>query len=231
MEPLKDGTANVIEFTKEGQSTLHPFNCITEPFDQPKSSTFIMTKDEYFLFLNLGKRFEQSFKLLIKEDTIELTQASISGLKNYTLTRTEEIKPICSKTKELDEQLGHTAFEKSEFIENPWIPDHDNIERYAGQWKTKTGETKIEIVLSDNGQYKVEKLFDHDLYDLYNNIRWLGDELYIEKFIYTDQPKMFGEFFHKMQYTIALIPTNDPNQIEYITIIDNRETSKILTKK
>lgn len=232
LEPLEDGTANVIKFTEEGESTLYPFNCIKEStHNNIISSTFVMTDDKFHLYLNLGENFEESFKPFIRENRISILQITENSMQAYDFVKTDQITPICAQQLALQEKFGMKLFEESGFIENPWFVINIDDFDFSGEWKNKEGITKISINKNADDLYKIESIKSNGQHDLYGNIHWRYKKLHITSFIYTEASKKHNQPEQKKSYPISITPLNEANKIKYTIIINNQEFDEILTRQ
>lgn len=232
LEPLEDGTANVIKFTEEGESTLYPFNCIKENTDDNIIlSTFVMTDDKFHLYLNLGENFEESFKLFIKKNRISILQLTKNKLQVYNFIKTDQITPICAQQLTLQEKFGTKLFDELGFIENPWFSIKTGDFDFSGEWKNKEGITKISINRNTENLYKVESIQSNGQHDLYGNIHWKNNKLNITSFIYDETSTKHNQSEQKISYPIFITPLNEANKIKYTIILNNQEFDEILTRQ
>ena len=126
-------------------------------------------------------------------------------------------------------QLRGLPYKPNDFIENPWIPPHDDISRYEGRW---ADENAVQIAIKkENGKYKIYNDSSENWNYLYNNIHWENDELHFSSFAYSDKPELFTHHYHRTKGEMILTPAKEKNKIKWTLFIDNERFDNILTKK
>lgn len=97
MTPLRNGIANVVEFTKDGQSHLHEFNCHKKPFGQGvvEASTYTLSKNKQSIRLDTNG-YAQTLKLIsIDDKNMVLGQPVADYLLKFSYRKVNQIKPLC----------------------------------------------------------------------------------------------------------------------------------------
>ena len=195
MMPLRNGIANVVEFTKEGKSNLYSFNCREKSSDEVESSTYTISGDGKNIHLDSNGEVQNLSLISINRNAMILGQKVGDALLEFSYTRTSRVSPLCFLYKEPEEdQSKRTAFKETDFTHAPFIPDNPNISRYAGKWADEKGVVQIEVNKDANGRYKIFHENDENWNYLYNNVHWSGVELRFQSFAYSGKHDLFEYF-------------------------------------
>ena len=97
MLPLRDGTANVIEFGTDGKVTLHPFNCLEiEEHFAPKISNFRMSSDGKFIHLNSPVSNSDLEILFLNPRAMKLSMVIQKLHLTFRYLRIEKVRSLCA---------------------------------------------------------------------------------------------------------------------------------------
>ncbi len=232
MLPLRNGIANVVEFTKEGRSNLHPFNCRKNTSGEVESSIYTISDDGMNVRLDSGGEIQNLSIISINNDTMFLEQKAGNFSLKFAYVRSDRVSPLCSLYKESKEDASkRTAFNKTDFTHDPWVPDNPNISRYAGKWADENGAVQIEVIKDDSGRYKIYMHNNENWNHLYNNVHWSGVELRFQSFAYSDKHDLFDHPFHKSGSMMILTPVDDANKIKWSFYSGAKRYDYILIRK
>ncbi len=144
------------------------------------------------------------------EQPIELEDKSLT----FSYLRVAKIMPICGLYKPKDKSK-ETAYKPDDFIANPVIPAHKNLEKYVGKWQEEK-VTQLEVVKNKQGQFIIFHAKSENWRYLFNSVRWVGDELNFNSYAYSEKTELFDHPYHK-----SLTPTKIyllPNDKMHMTI-------------
>ncbi|MGN8082680.1 hypothetical protein [Variovorax sp. 22077] len=233
MAPLRNGIANVVEFTQGGESKLYSFNCITSSSEVPEVSRY--TVDGAKKQINLSTDgTEQSLKIVnITPTSMMLSQKVGEENLRFLYRRSDRVAPLCgSENKWATEKSRRTPFSPSDFDTNPYIPANPNIERYAGKWANERGVIQIEVLQdAAGGKYKLNHDPSENWRYLYGSVTWRGDELHFRSFAYSEKKELFDHPYHKSESPAFLTPLADPNRIKWTFFTNGKPSEYTLTKK
>lgn len=232
MQPLQNGIANVAEFTNDGKSNLHIFNCHEKSTDPVESASYTITENGNNIRLITDDGEVQNLKLISMDDKV-LTLGQMLGdeLLKFSYIKVNRIEPLCMLYKESkDEQLKNTAFKESDFIHAPWIPEAQNILRYVGKWADEKGLVHIEVKLHSDGRYMLFLDKDENWNYLFNQVRWSDSNLLYQQFVYSNKPELYDHSLHKFNYGVVLSPVGDL-KIKWSIFISDKRFDYILTRK
>jgi hypothetical protein len=233
MIPLRNGIANVVEFTTAGKSTVYPFNCSEATTEAPEVSTYSVSKDGKIIQLFSPDSKTELEILSIKPRTMELAMGVGDSRMTFTYAKTEKISPLCLLYKKpKDEPLKKTAFSNLEFVSNPLIRGNPNIDRFIGKWMMEKSEGyEIEIVKNADGTATLKKESDKNWSHLFNAAVWVGDALHFQAYAYSEKEELFDHPYHKAQTKVALTPKSDPNKMIYSMFMDGEKFEITLSRK
>ncbi|ODC04014.1 hypothetical protein BFW38_11175 [Terasakiispira papahanaumokuakeensis] len=231
MVPLSNGIANVAEFTAEGKSTLHVFNCGQEPTNETEVSTYKINNERKFIRINQGDTPIFLYIAEIKDDTMLLRQIIGDEVFNLNYIKVDQVSPLCDRKEALQKELGQTPYKPSDFEPNPIIPEAPGLERYEGKWMNKEGQLIVEIHKDANGQYSIQNQSTRDWNYLYSLLNHDDKSLVFIKFTYSDRPILFNALKHKLQIIEGLTPIESPDQIKYTYFLGFKKYSEILTRQ
>ena len=100
MHPLRNGIANVAEFTKEGKSNLHSFNCREKSTGEIESYTYTISSDGREINLELNGEVQELKIVSINENSMTLGQKVGDSLLKFSYVKTDRISPLCHLHKE-----------------------------------------------------------------------------------------------------------------------------------
>lgn len=217
MLPLNNGTANVVEFKPDNQAVLHAFDC-----EKPQQKSAVETShyqlDEVKKTIRLtAPEFTSDLHIIdLRPRTMKLEQPM--GFDDISLTfsyiKVNKVVPLCHLYTS-KEKPPQTAFKADDFIANPVIPDHPNVEKYLGKWQHKN-VTQLEIVKNKRGQFILYQATDENWHYLFNDVHWQDNSLFFDSYAYSEKPDLFDHPFHK-----SLIP-------HQITLLANGKLSVII---
>lgn len=232
MLPLRNGIANVVEFTKDGKSNLYSFNCKEKSSGEIESSIYTIDHDEKNIRLDSNGEIHELRLISIHENKMILEQKTEGNLLEFFYIKVSHVSPLCYLYKESrNDKFKRTSFKEKDFTHTPWIPNSIYIERYIGKWENEKGQTQIEINMDSDGKYKVFHEKNENWNYLYNNVRWSGAELHFQSFTYSDKEELFNHSYHKSSSLMTLTLTNDLSRVKWSFFIDGKRFDYILTRK
>lgn len=230
MIPLKNGIANVVEFTREGKSNLYSFNCREELSLEKESSIYTISDDRNNINLKSNHKI-QSLKIVsIDKKKMILRQTVGKHFLNFSYMKTNRVAPFCSLYEKMHESK-RTSFKEADFNHEPWIPDSPKILRYLGKWANEKGEIQIEVKQASDGRYKIYNQNNENWNYLYNSVNWSGEELRFQSFTYSDKQDLFEHPNHKSRTKEVLRPVDDINKIKWSFFIESKRFDYILIRK
>ncbi|MDE1463714.1 hypothetical protein [Spartinivicinus poritis] len=232
MIPLKNGIANVVEYTKDGKSKVYSFNCIKKNERVVEISDYKVSQDGKIIYISSEKNSFELEVLTLQPKAMKLSMNFNDHKLTFQYIKTNKIEPLCSlfKWKEPSE-TKKGAFDGKEFIHKPIIPIRPDIDRYIGAWANDKGEIQITIIKDADGNIKLHLESDKNWNYLYNNVSWVGNELHYQSFAYSDKKDLFTHPYHKSRMKTIITPVSDYNKIKYSFFIDSSRYDYILTRK
>lgn len=232
MLPLRNGIANVVEFTKAGESNLHSFNCENTPPEEIELSTYVVSNNGKNINIKTNGKTQELSLIAIGEKSMILGQDVGGTLLQFHYIKANHIAPLCHLYKGQEHvQSKKTAFIESDFIQSPWIPENAFMARYVGAWADEQGNVQIEVKLDPNGKYKIFHENNENWNYLYNDVHWLKQELHFRSFAYSNKIDLFDHPYHKSSGQKILAPVDDLNKIKYSFFIDGNRYDYVLNKK
>lgn len=232
MVPLRNGIANVVEFTKDGKSNVYPFNCRSSTSEKIESSVYAVSSSGEKIELTTEGETQELGLVAVGKKSMILSQDVAGSTLKFSYIRVNRISPLCHMYKGQKDKLPKkTAYVESDFIPDPWIPDHPNMARYVGAWADEKGAIQIEVRLDSAGKYKIFQESSENWNHLFNNVHWSGDELYFQSFAYSDKKNIFDHPYHKSNVKNILAPVDDANKIKNSHFIGGKRFDHILIRK
>lgn len=232
MHPLRNGIANVVEFTNDGKINLHSFNCRENSNGPVESSTYTMTESGKNIRLEADGEIQNLKLISIAAKDLTLGQSVGEELIKFSYLKVNRVAPLCFLYRESsDEKSKRTAFNESEFLNAPVIPDNKNILRYVGKWANDEGVVQIEVKLNPDGQYMIFKDNDENWNYLYKQVRWSDANLMYQAFAYSNKPELYDHPYHKSNQAAILAPVNDFKKIKWSFFISGERFGYILKRK
>lgn len=232
MIPLGNGIANVVEFTREGKSTLHAFNCSDSSAEAPEVSDYQIRNDGETIHVSSLDGGVDLEVLYITKIMMKLATKIDGKTLKFTYLRVNEVRPRCDlyAAKPAAVPVKGTPFSDADFSSDPFVPDHPNIERFVGRWAFENGAVQIEVIRDANGKVRLNPGSNESWSFLYNEVMWVGDELSFQEFTYSRISYWFDHPFHKSRTKLILAPVNDSNKIKYSIVRGEERSDSILIK-
>ena len=236
MLPLKGGIANVVEFGADGKVTLHPFNCLeTEEHSAPEVSSFRVSSGGRFIHLKEPLGSSDLEILSLSPRAMELNMLVRSLNLTFRYLKVDTVEPLCvlypdAAGERARREAKRTPFKASDFIQNPKIPAHSNMQQYIGKWANNKGVVQIEIVMDSSGSAYLYNAPNENWNYLYNNVHWVGNELHFQSYAYSDRQSLYSHPYHKSQHQNILQLDPDGKLHESSFIGENRYES-VLSRK
>lgn len=189
MLPLNNGVANIVEFKKNGESDLCPFNCGDNSSGETEHSRYRFD-EKNIMYINSLNGFEKKIELIsMTESQMALGQYIGGDVYEFSYIKVSRVLPLCFLYKEESgkDKLKRTPFQKTDLTPSPWIPDNPNIAKYVGRWADDKGIVQVEINKDANGRFKVFHENNESWNHLYNNVSWSGVELHFQSFAYSNK--------------------------------------------
>lgn len=236
MLPLRNGIANVVEFSADAKATLYSFNCIDQEQHPPEISDIEVSGDGKFIHFKSPARSMDLEILTLKPYSMELGMTGIDKGLNFGYLKVDKIKSLCALYPDADgervrEAARKTPFKASDFIQNPKIPAHSNMQQYIGKWGTDKAGADIEIVMDSSDSAYLSSLPSENWKYLFNDVHWVGDELHFRMFAYSDRPNLYRHPFHKFQWELVLKPSTNGKLIASTFINGKQHDESVLSRK
>lgn len=231
MLPLKNGIANVVEFRPDDQALLHSFNC-ENPLVKIGVETSHYAVDENNQTIRLTSPGHDSQLNIVGMVGRVLKLEQPLGFDNESLTFTylkvKKIVPLCAMYQPRDKSK-QTAFKPDDFIAAPAIPARQDLAKYAGKWRDKDA-VQLEIVKDKKGQFMLFQAPTDNWRYLFNDVHWVGDELFYQSYAYSEKPELFDHPYHKSQipHQIRLLPNG---KLQMSFVIGGEKSSYELTRE
>jgi hypothetical protein len=234
MIPLRSGTADVIEFTQEGESKLYRFNCITESSEEMEISNYAIKDGGKGIHISSKDKSRYLNVLSVKTNSMRLGTVDYQGRElQHAYMKTDKASPLCDLYKE-QISIGkskNTPFTDADFVQNPFVPVNVNMDRYVGKWASEKGAVQIEVKKDSDGRFMLNHDGSGNWHYLFNDVSWHGSELHFQSFAYSEKQELFTHPFHKSNQISILAPVDDVNKIRYSYFIDGKRFNYIYTKK
>ena len=238
MIPLNGGAASVIEFGADAKLTTHQFNCVeTEKHSIPKTSDFKVSDDGKSIHIKSsisGENLEIEI-LTLQPRIMELGMGGDNKDWTFKYLRVNKVESLCAYYPDATGErtrrdAKRTPFKASDFIQNPKIPAHSNMQQYIGKWANNKGVVQIEIVMDSSGSAYLYNAPNENWNYLYNNVHWVGNELHFQSYAYSDRQSLYSHPYHKSQHQNILQLDPDGKLHESSFIGENRYES-VLSRK
>ncbi|GDY24254.1 hypothetical protein AHAT_01440 [Agarivorans sp. Toyoura001] len=228
MLPLKGGIANVVEYSKDGSSTLYPFNCANDNKEQPEVSTYSLSNNDKTIHHQSDKNEFKLEILSLNERMMELEMPLGNKSYNFAYYRVNNVKPLCDLYKKF------TPFNASEFTPQLILPAHSKLDHLLGKWSSHSwfndDKWVIEILKDIDGNYILENTESTHFTYLFNNFKWHNDELRMSAYSYATDPKLFKEKYHKYRRPLSISFNEDPSKLD-IHLYEHARKSTIVLRK
>ncbi|WP_157979350.1 hypothetical protein [Rhodoferax ferrireducens] len=234
MIPLRNGMADVIEFTEEGKSKLYRFNCITGSSEDTEISNYAMKDGGKGIQISSNDRSRYLNVLSAKTNSMMIGAVDYAGREvQHEYIKTDKASPLCNLYKKqiTTGKSKNTPFQAADFVQNPFLPDNVNINRYLGKWASEQGVVQIEVTKDASGRFKLNNDGSGNWNYLFNDVSWHGAELQFQSFAYSDKQELFTHPYHKSNHRSILTPVDDVNKIRYSSFIDGKRFDHIYTRK
>lgn len=231
MMPLRNGIANVVEYTADGKSKLHSFNC-AEPKEQGvELADYRFSEDGKTLHISSPQSTFDLQVLTFKPRLMKLAM-NIEGMDlQFTYLKTDRIAPLCALyQKPVVDESKQTPYQASDFVAAPAIPAKANLDRYVGRWANEDGEIQVEVVKDAAGNARLNQEPSDNWRHLFNQVSWAGAELHYQSFAYSEKKSLFTHPYHKSMHPSILTPVDDPEKIQYAFFIGEKRFDYILTR-
>jgi len=131
----------------------------------------------------------------------------------------------------IDKSLTDNSFSSNDFKGNPTIPVNANTDRYVGKWADiKTKVIQVEVKKDSAGNAIIFNEGNENWNFLFNDVRWVGDELHYKSFAYSTKPSLFTHPFHKSVHQAILAPFGDVDKIKHSYFIGGKRFDNVLIK-
>ncbi|WP_265495234.1 hypothetical protein, partial [Providencia heimbachae] len=230
MVPLKNGIANVVEYKADGSSILQPFNCSKpDKKDESEHSSYsINSENDVIAHKSEFGNFDLKI-LEINQNTMKLEQKITDDFSVSLLyIKVDKVSPLCYLYAGAVNEPPKTGYTSNDFTPSPVIPANADINKYIGKWALED-DIQIEIAQDKNGQIFLKKDRSENWNHLYNNARWINNELHYESYSYSDKKSLYNHPFHKSQHSSILKIISD-EKLLYSFFIDDKQYDYELIK-
>lgn len=231
MMPLRNGIANVVEYTADGKSRLHPFNCAELGEREVEVADYRISEDGRNIHITSPYRDFDLQVLSFQRNTMKLSM-SIEGIElQFSYLKTDKIAPLCTLYgKPLVDEGQRTPYQEHDFVPSPGIPSNADIDRYVGKWANEKGVVQIEVIKDVSGNASLSQTSSENWHDLYNEVSWVGNELHFQSFAYSEKASLFKHPHHKSMHRTILTPMDDAEKIQYSFFIGEKRFDYVLTR-
>ncbi|MGE8496473.1 MAG: hypothetical protein ACN6O6_03120 [Pseudomonas sp.] len=231
MMPLRNGIANVVEYTADGKSRLHSFNCAEPKESGVELADYRLSEDGKTLHISSPQSTFDLQVLTFKPSLMKLAM-NIEGMDlQFTYLKTDRIAPLCALyQKPVVDKSKQTPYQASDFVAAPAIPANANLDRYVGRWANEDGEIQVEVVKDAAGNARLSQEPSDNWRHLFNQVNWAGAELHYQSFAYSEKKSLFTHPYHKSMHPSILTPVDDPEKIQYAFFIGAKRFDYILTR-
>ncbi|HWV08487.1 MAG TPA: hypothetical protein VN156_03010 [Pseudomonas sp.] len=231
MMPLRNGVANVVEYTADGKSRLHAFNCAEQKDRDVEVADYRFSADGQTLHLTSPLRDFDLQVLTLTPGLMKLAM-SLEGLDlQFTYLKTDKIAPLCVLyEKPVVDARKQLPYQADDFAPNPAIPANANLDRYVGKWADDEGVVQIEVIKDATGNARLNHDPSENWRHLYNQVSWTGAELHYQSFAYSEKKSLFTHPYHKSMHPSILTPVADPEKIQHSFFIDQERFDYILNR-
>lgn len=232
MSPLGVGIASVVEFTSDGESRLYPYNCITRDHETPEVGRYVVDPNRRTIRIeeNGGS---QTLKIIFVSDAFLLLTQDVGG-ENLTFQyeKGSDLTPLCGADDRWEyERRKRVPYASSDFIQDPAIPPHPDMERYGGRWANKKGQVQIEVQRVADGSYQLKLDANKNWTYLFNAVHWKDDELHFTSFTYANRSDLFDHPFHKSSISGYLLPLPGGLSMQFVFFIGGKKYEFVYIRK
>ena len=96
MKPLNNGIANVVEFTADGKSNLHPFNCEEPGQPEVEVSDYQISEDGQTIQITSPYQSFDLQVLAFNAKTMELGMEIEGHTLTFSYVKGDKIEPLCN---------------------------------------------------------------------------------------------------------------------------------------
>lgn len=231
MMPLRNGIANVVEYTADGKSRLHPFNCAEPGGREVEVADYRISEDGKSIQITSPYRDFDLQVLSFQRNTMKLAM-SIEGIElQFSYLKTDKIAPLCTLYgKPLVDEGKRTPYQESDFVPSPGIPSNAGIDRYVGKWANEKGVVQIEVIKDVSGNASLSHASSENWHHLYNEVSWVGNELHFQSFAYSEKASLFKHPYHKSMHRTILTPMDDAEKIQHSFFIGEKRFDYVLAR-
>lgn len=223
MLPLNNGIANVTEFREDGTSLLYPFNCNSLGRSEPTEiSNYVINEKDQVIHLS-SPSFEIDLRIRSLGTygmRLEQNIGDVSLL--FTYIKMDSVMPLCALYELSKDKPKKGRHKEDDFISASLIPENSGIERFIAQWVNKKNERQIEIAQDDQGQIYLKNDSGENWHYLYNNVRWINNELHYTSYAYSDKEELFDHPYHKAIHQNIIQFISDDEILYSFFIHENR---------
>ncbi|HBP6459287.1 TPA: hypothetical protein L6B08_08430 [Pseudomonas aeruginosa] len=209
MLPLRNGIANVAEYRADGKVLLHPFNCTKlDERREIETSDYRVADDGGSI--HVRSPFDE-FDLRVldfKPQAMRLGMRIASAELTFDYLKVDRVASLCGMYNTDAERGRLTPYRSGDFLPAPAIPPHVGLERYIGRWANDDG-VQLEVLRDSDGGARLYMADSDNWRHLYNDVRWVGDELHFRSYAYTEKPALFSHPYHKTSTATILRPLAD----------------------
>lgn len=231
MIPLRNGISNVAEYKSGGVVVLHPFNCAEPSEPEVEVSEYTVADDGQSIHI---KSPMDEFDLNVIDITRKTMQLGMNASGSdllFAYVRVKQVTPLCFLYGESDAQKSkHTPYQDSDFVPDPIVPAHADMDRYAGEWVDEDGAVMFEVRQDSAGTASLLPKETENWNILVNDVHWVGEELVFQSFAYSDKEELFKHPFHKSSTKESLTPMSDGRMRWSIYLGDDRKDQELKRK-
>ncbi|ESH86920.1 hypothetical protein B551_0224905 [Cupriavidus sp. HPC(L)] len=233
MSPLRAGIANVVEFTRAGESRLYPYNCITMAQEVPEIGRYVVNRSARTIHIDEGDGVTQTLNIVFVTDAFLVLRQTVGDQQIYLeYEKGADLAPLCDPDERWEkDRLRRAPYVASDFVPDPTIPGRPGMDRYLGRWANEKGDVLIEVRRAADGSYQLNVDRSDDWTHLFNAVSWKGDEIHYTMFAHANRSDLFDHPAHKISVNGLLAPALDGASMEYAFFINGKKYESVLVRK
>ncbi|MBY8946919.1 hypothetical protein J1G35_13705 [Pseudomonas sp. SH10-3B] len=209
MQALNEGQTTVAEFKPDGQLLMHAFDCVKSTRAPTNVVAYSVSDDGQVINMILPTKTIELKVLTFSPQAMQFTSRTDGMEIRYDLEKVDKVDAVCDRYPQLKaEQARMTPYKASDFIADPTIPAHPDMDRYVGKWSS-SNFVMYEIARDVNGGFYLTTPRDKNWHYLYNDVHWVGNALHFQLYTYSDHEEAFRLPKHKLLIPTSLEPMLD----------------------
>ncbi|MBF7140977.1 MULTISPECIES: hypothetical protein [Pseudomonas] len=231
MIPLRNGIANVVEYSPDGKAALHPFNCAEPgPTQEVEMSSYTLAKDGKSIHIESPKNAFDLQVVTAKPNAMALAMTLSGQQLAFIYLKVKKVVPLCFMYTPAGEEQKKSPYQTTDFVPAPSVPSHADLGRYLGQWADDKGEVQFEVRQDKMGNAYLYHSRGENWVYMFNTVAWEQDGLHFTTFAYSDKPNLYKHPYHKSK-TPAVISVNEDGTLKHVYFILGQRFESTLFRK